>query len=158
MANTVLESIVELLTREGARYEVIRHEPASTSEESARARGTEVRAGAKALLMKAGTKYAVFVISAACKADSQAIKERLGVKKLRFASTEELRELTGLEPGSLPPFGRPVLPFDIYLDPALLAMKNIAFNAGRRDVSILMNADDYVKVVRATIFPFSVRT
>jgi len=49
---------------------------------------------------------------------------------LRFASREELLELTGLVPGSVPPFGRPILPFPLYVDTGIAANDRIAFNAG----------------------------
>jgi hypothetical protein len=48
------------------------------------------------------------VLPANCKADSAAIRNELGVRKTRFANREELWELTGLVPGSVPPFGRPI--------------------------------------------------
>jgi Ala-tRNA(Pro) deacylase len=100
---------------------------------------------------------AEFVISAAHKVDSQAIKDQLQIKKLRFATADELSNLTGLESGAVPPFGRPLLPFDIYLDPALLDNLRIAFNAGRLDVSVLMPAEDYLRVARPTIFLFALQ-
>jgi len=52
------------------------------------------------------------------------------VKKIRFASTEELLQLTGLVPGSIPPFGYPLLPFELFVDASILANEKIAFNAG----------------------------
>jgi hypothetical protein len=58
----------------------------------------------------------MLVLRAAKHLDSGAIKERFGAKKTRFATPEELRELPGLVPGSVPPFGRPILPFDLYAD------------------------------------------
>ena len=38
---------------------------------------------------------------------------------MRFADAAELLELTGLVPGSVPPFGPPVLPLELWADPAL---------------------------------------
>ena len=83
--NPKLSLILELLDCEGISYRRISHEPTRTSEDSARARGEALETGGKALLLKAGECFFVFVLSAALKLDSQAVKKHLGVKSLRFA-------------------------------------------------------------------------
>jgi Ala-tRNA(Pro) deacylase len=49
-----------------------------------------VRIGGKALVVKVGEDFRLFVLSAARKLDSLAIKQHFAEKKLRFASPEEL--------------------------------------------------------------------
>jgi len=112
----ILHRIRETLNAAGIEYRELHHEPTRTSEDSARVRGEDIRIGGKALLMKVGGDYKLFVLSAALRVDSQAIRKFLDTRKTRFASPEELHELTGLVPGSVPPFGRPILPFDLYVD------------------------------------------
>jgi Ala-tRNA(Pro) deacylase len=136
-------------------YREVHHEPTLTSEDSARARGEDLRIGGKALLIKTGDVFRLFVLSASRKLDSAAVKTRFGAKKLRFASADELRELTGLTPGSVPPFGPPILPFELYVDESILANQKIAFNAGSLTDSIVMNVDDYRKAAQPEIFAFS---
>jgi len=63
--------------------------------------------------------------------------------------------MTGLVPGSIPPFGRPILPFDLFADRSILANDKIAFNAGSLRDSIVMNVEDYVRVAKPEIFAFS---
>jgi Ala-tRNA(Pro) deacylase len=70
-------------------------------------------------------------------------------------SADELTDLTGLESGAVPPLGRPILPFDLYLDPAILDNQRIAFNADGRDASVIMPTEDYLRVARPTIFRFA---
>ena len=111
MADDVLTRLRSWLTAEQVVFREVHHEPTYTSEESARARGEELRVGGKALLMRAGEQFALFVLPADRKADSGAIRRELQSGKLRFASREELFELTGLVPGSVPPFGEPILRF-----------------------------------------------
>lgn len=153
----VLQSIREMLSRAGIPFREIQHEPTYTSEDSARARGESMRIGGKALLMRADEETLVFVLPADRKADSGAIRKELGIRKLRFASREELLELTGLVPGSLPPFGKPVFPFPLYVDDAIRENEKIAFNAGSLTDSIVMSVDDYFRVaVPDKVFPFSV--
>lgn len=152
----VLDSIRQLLDAAGIERREVHHPPTRTSEDSARERGEELRLGGKALLMKCGGEFRLFVLPADCRADSGAIRQHLGIGKLRFATAEELRELTGLVPGSVPPFGRPVLPFDLYLDETLCNNTRIAFNAGSLTDSMILAMDDYLQVARpAGVFAFA---
>ncbi len=154
--NPKLSLIIELLDGEGISYRRISHEPTRTSEDSARARGEALETGGKALLLKAGEDFSVFVLSAALKLDSQAVKKRLGVKSLRFATADELMDLTGLVPGSVPPFGEPVLPFPLFVDVSIEANDRIAFNAGSLTDSVVLSTVDYLRVAGGEIFRFSV--
>jgi prolyl-tRNA editing enzyme YbaK/EbsC (Cys-tRNA(Pro) deacylase) len=151
----VLGSIRELLVREGADFREVRHPPTRTSEESARARGEPLAIGGKALLMKLADQHALFVISAARRVDSAAIRRELGVSRLRFVSAEELHHLTGLVPGSVPPFGEPILPFPLYADSSVFANDRIAFNAGTLTDSIVMSVSDWERIARPHRLAFS---
>ena len=56
----------------------------------------------------------------------------------------------------MPPFGEPVLPLPLHVDPRLLDNERIAFTAGRRDLSILLAPSDYLAVARPEVFRFAV--
>jgi prolyl-tRNA editing enzyme YbaK/EbsC (Cys-tRNA(Pro) deacylase) len=153
----ILKTLRDWLTSENVTFREVHHEPTATSEESARARGEELRVGGKALVMRADDSFALFVLPADRKADSGAIRRELKIGKLRFASREELMELTGLVPGSVPPFGPPVLPFPLYVDSAIQGNDRIAFNAGSLTDSMILAMADYLRVARPEkIFSFSV--
>ncbi|GJQ27455.1 MAG: hypothetical protein HBSAPP02_24870 [Phycisphaerae bacterium] len=154
MADAVYDSIVAMLNAAGVPYRAVHHEPTYTSEESARARGEDVRLGGKALLVKAGDVFRLFVLSAALKLDADALKRRFGVRKTRFATAEELKELTGLVPGSVPPFGRPILPFDLFIDESITRNEKIAFNAGSLTDSLILATADYLRVAGGEVFAF----
>ncbi len=157
MIASVFDAIGHLLDHEGVVYRTVQHEPTYTSEESARARGEDVRIGGKALLVKTGDVFRLFVLSAALKLDSDALRVKFGVKKSRFATREELAELTGLVPGSVPPFGSPILPFELFVDESIRANDKIAFNAGSLTDSVILGTTDYLRVARpAEIFRFSI--
>ncbi len=155
MDNPVLLAIRDLLRREGIPFREVQHAPTFTSEESAKARGEDVRIGGKALLMKTDQTFRLFVLSAALKVDSAAIKRHFQVKKLRFASADELRDLTGLVPGAVPPFGAPILPFELFADPSVFENDQIAFNAGSLTDSIILATADYRRLAKPTVFPFA---
>jgi prolyl-tRNA editing enzyme YbaK/EbsC (Cys-tRNA(Pro) deacylase) len=144
------------LTEHGAEYRLLHHEPTHTSEESARARGEDVRIGGKALLMKLEEEYRLVVVSAALKVDSHAVRALYNVRRLRFATKEELADLTGLVPGSVPPFGHPVLPFPLTIDTSIRDNDRIAFNAGTLTDSIIMSTDDYIRIAGGEVRPCAV--
>jgi len=155
---TILQAIRDLLKQEGITYWELQHPPTFTSEEAARARGEDLRIGGKALLIKVGDAFRLFVLSAALKVDSQAIRRHFQARKIRFATAAELQELTGLVPGSVPPFGKPILPFDLCVDPSILANQKIAFNAGSLETSIIMGVEDYIKISKPVTFSFALNT
>ncbi|MCW8926211.1 MAG: hypothetical protein OQJ84_08145, partial [Xanthomonadales bacterium] len=84
------------------------------------------------------------------------IRRHLGVKRTRFATREELQEMTGLVPGCVPPFGEPILPFELYADEAVgVAIDRVAFNAGSLTHSIIMSATDWERIAQPDRFSFS---
>lgn len=145
----VLDAIRHWLNAAGVPFAEQEHQPTHTSAESAQARGDALAIGAKALVVKADERYCLLVLPANRKLDSPAVKRLLGVKKLRFAERAELEELTGLAPGSVPPFGPPILSLELIADPALLENPQIAFNAGSLTTSMRMASADYQRVAAA---------
>ncbi len=155
MSEQVLQSIREMLDERDIEYREVHHEPTFTSEQSAAARGESIRIGGKALLLKVGDEFKLFVLSAVLKLDSKAVRKHLGVRTSRFANKEELAELTGLVPGSVPPFGEPILPFKLYVDESIVRNERIAFNAGSLTDSIILSTEDYVALAQPEIFCFA---
>jgi len=66
-----------------------------------------------------------------------------------------LLELTGLPPGAVPPFGQPILPFELYVDESIRENAVIAFNAGELTTSLILSVEDYLRLAQPTIFRFS---
>ncbi len=144
----VFESIRALLDEHGVVYRHVHHEPTPTSADAARARGEPLAVGGKALVIRAGDAAHLFVLSAARRLDSAAVRRVLGVKRARFATADELLALTGLVPGSVPPFGAPILPLPLFVDRSVLDNDRIAFNAASLTDSIVMPVTEYRRVAR----------
>lgn len=151
----MLEEIKKLLENNKIEFKEIHHEPTRTSEESAIARGEDIKIGGKALVLKIDNSFKILVLSAAKKLDSNLAKKYFNAKKVRFADQNELMNLTGLVPGSVPPFGMPIINLELYLDESIIENKKIAFNAGSLTDSIIMNTQDYIKISKPIIFQFS---
>jgi prolyl-tRNA editing enzyme YbaK/EbsC (Cys-tRNA(Pro) deacylase) len=156
MPDDVLRRIRDALAVAGVNFQEISHLPTHTSEESARVRGESLAVGAKALLLKTDDKFRLFVLPADRQLDTKRIKQELKIKSTRFATAEELRELAALVPGSVPPFGEPILPFELYGDTAIGTTEDkVAFNAGSLSHSIVMKASDWNIVANPVQFSFS---
>ena len=145
MAASVFERLEAWLRQQGVAFTVLRHEPVYTSEQAATVRGTSLASGAKALVLKAGDNFLMAVLPADRKLDSKKARDALRVKSLRFASKEEVEQLTGLQPGSIPPFGS-LFELKTYCEPDLANNVSINFNAGDHAISVQMMYADYVRV------------
>lgn len=155
MSGAALGKIINLLNSQSIEFKELHHEPTRTSEESAKARGEELSVGGKGLVLKVDESFKLFVLSASRRIDSGAIKKHFHAKGIRFASADELMQLTGLAPGSVPPFGKPILDLELYVDNSIVKNHRIAFNAGSLTDSIIMTVADYLQVAQPQIFDFS---
>src|SRR5262249_35256691 len=154
MTPTVFDRLSARLQEAGIAFTVLRHQAAFTSEEAAAVRGTPLSSGAKALVVKASDDFVLLVLPADRKLDSKKARAGLGVKSLRFASREEVEQLTGLQPGSIPPFGS-LFGLQTYCDPALAENASINFNAGDHAISVQMAYADYEATEKPTLRPLT---
>ena len=151
----VLDRILALLSADGCPFEVLEHDSVSTAREAAAARATHLTEGAKAILLKYDTAFGIFVLSAELQIRSARIRRGLKVKRTRFASQQELHEMTGLLPGAVPPFGEPILPLPLFADPSIDRHESMVFTAGSRTTSIRMATADYLRIAGPRRVPFA---
>src|SRR3954451_7584683 len=147
MSATVFDRLQQFLDGKAIKYDVLRHAPVFTSEEAAAIRGTPLASGAKALICKADERFVMIVLPADRKLASKEVRKAAGIKSLRFASREEVEQLTGLAPGSIPPFGS-LFNLPTWCDQRLSEQPQINFNAGDHAISISMAHADYVAAER----------
>lgn len=152
----VVSQILNLLQKKNLWHETFEHTPVRTSEEAAKIRvGYTLTQGTKALIVrvKAGGKkfFVMLVIPGDKKFNSDKVKVLLHSKDIRFATEEEVINITdGVLPGGVPPFGN-LFNIPVYLDPTVLENEKIIFNAGDRSFSIAMKSKDYLIMVNPTI-------
>lgn len=88
---------------------LIRHPPVRTSVEASNQRQVPLHSGAKAMLVcqKNTGQFALIVLPAHLSCNNKKIAATLGfpASKLRMATEEEVRAITGCIPGAVPPFG-----------------------------------------------------
>ncbi len=152
--DTVLERLIARLTQEEVPYQRMEHEAVLTSADAARVRGTTLQSGAKALICKTDERFVMFVMGADRKLANKLVRAALGTKQLRFANPEEVLELTGLRPGSIPPFGS-LFGLPTYCDEQLAAEPRINFNAGDHCVSLSLAFADFCRAERPEMGRFA---
>ena len=154
MTDTVFERLSRLLADHNVDFDVLHHEPVNTSAEAARVRGTSMASGAKALICKADGNFVMIVLPANLRLASKQIRRQQSVRSLRFASREEVEQMTGLTPGSIPPFGS-LFHLPTWCDDQLSKQPRINFNAGDHSISISMSYADFATVEQPRLGAFA---
>ena len=149
-----------LLDAEACWYETFEHEPVRTSEEAAATRpGYGLRHGAKAIILRVKRSkrdkfFVMLVFPADRRFDAKAVKDYFAARDIRFASADEVAELTGgVQPGGVPPFGN-LFDLPLFATPQLFEVERIVFNAGDRRYSLAMRSADYRQLARPEVFSF----
>lgn len=142
---SVLQHLLEKLQANGVDFERLDHAPVFTSEEAAEIRGTTLASGAKALICKADGSFVMIVMPANLRLASKRVRKSESVRSLRFASRDEVSDLTGLQPGSIPPFGS-LFGIPTWCDSRLQEQTTINFNAGDHAVSLSIPFAEYQRV------------
>ena len=145
---TTYNKLKNLFDTNNIKYNHMEHLPAKTSEEVAKIRGTPLETGAKAMIIKIDDGFVEVVIPADKKFHSRPAKKLLKTDCLRFATKEELSNLTHCIQGAVPPFGS-IFGLKTYCDEGIFNNKNydfISFNGGLRTKSFQIKKDDYMNL------------
>jgi Ala-tRNA(Pro) deacylase len=148
---SIFDQLCSLLNAAGAKFRILEHPHEGRSDAIAAIRGTAPEQGAKAMLciFKDANETAVLaVIPGTLKLDFKKVGAVMGRKKATLAPPELAAQWTHCVMGAVPPFvfGDKI---KLIVDPALIEKnQEIAFNAGRLDRSIVLNAEDYVRIAR----------
>lgn len=152
----IAQQIIDEIKKVDGWYEVFEHEPVRTSEDAFKVRSGYTRLqGTKALIVRAkikgeGRRFVMLVMPGDRRFDSKKAKTMLNAADLRFASEEEVEDITdGIKPGGVPPFGN-LFGLEVFADGNIFDDEKIIFNAGR-NYSIAMHSADYRKIVDPSV-------
>jgi Ala-tRNA(Pro) deacylase len=139
----------------GARYRLIDHAPEGRTELVSALRGHDVAQAAKCLVVmvkigKKRTRYVLAVVPGNARLDLTAVKELMGGTYVGFAATQKAEALSGSVSGTVLPVSyHPQL--ELIVDPALLALPELFFNAARLDRSLALATQDYLRVAKPRV-------
>lgn len=156
-----VQKIIDLLENHNCHYKTFEHKAVRTSEEAALVRPEySLAQGAKALIVRIKIKglsgetakrFVQIVVPGDAKFDPKKARHALQAKDIRFASPDEVSEITdGVKPGGVPPFGV-LWSLPVYVEETLLDNNELIFNAGDRRFSIAIKTADYLKVVKPEV-------
>jgi len=149
----VTTAIRELLRARGAVWQEMQHAPAVTSEAAAAARSMNVALGCKSIVtLTGGTEgeLHVFVVPGFATIDWARARIAADRRRLRLAPPETMVDLLALRPGTIPPFGRPILNATLIADvslsqPRMNAPDIVAFAAGSAELSFVMERNAWMQ-------------
>ena len=149
------ERLLADLDSNGARYRLIDHPPEGRTDVVSALRGNDVAHAAKCLVVmvkigKKQTRYVLAVVPGDARLDLTAVKQLIGGSYVAFAGTEKAEELAGSVSGTVLPISYdPRL--ELVVDPTLLAVPELFFNAARLDRSMALSTEDYLRVAQPRI-------
>jgi len=82
------------------------------------------------------------------------LRRHLGVSRLTTAMPEEVRRVTGYEPGAVSPIGL-ASPLRILVDRGLVAHDVVSIGAGIRNAGVILGREDLMRVLQAEIGDFT---
>lgn len=101
-----MESIRSLLQENNIQFEFIQHDiPIRTAQDGARYFGIDIGQTAPTLILKTDKGYYAVAISGNRNVDFDNIASLLGCKKVKLASSKEVKDITGYNVGSIPLIG-----------------------------------------------------
>ena len=145
--------VLQLLDRSGIAYELYEHEAVFTVEQAHAAGIPHPELGAKNLFLRDDKHRAYYLV---CLPDKKSVslrevQERLGSRRLSFASEKDLGEMLGLVPGSVTPLGvlndaeRRV---EVVIDRELVDAGRVTVHPCDNTATILLATTDLIALLR----------
>ncbi|HEX6581097.1 MAG TPA: YbaK/EbsC family protein [Actinomycetota bacterium] len=147
--------VTEYLEARGIPYEVIHHDPSTTSLEEARSLHMDADHVLKAVLIDTRGRHAVAVIPASRRLDMYLVRGALDDQAARLATEDELQgDFPSIELGATPVVGL-LLDAETLVDPSLVACDTVVFAAGTRTESVRVRTRDLFRDEHAAFVPLA---
>ncbi len=146
----IYENILRILRELNISYEQIDHPPVRTCENSMKYRkehGWE-GVGSKNIIFHAKERFYLVVTTSEKEVKARRFKKEFGTKNIRFATPEEVKEVTGCEIGAIPPFGYKNKDLPIYVDEEIFGNEYFMFNPAIHTKSIRIRSEDLLRIYK----------
>ncbi len=143
----------------GIAYRILPHgEAVYTVEAAARERGVPAEEMVKCiLLVDAGRRYVMACLPGNARVDVRAVREALPeYQRLRFASADEIAQVTGYVQGAVAPVDLPET-VPVIVDPAVTRCARVKISSGDPLAGLELDAQDLVRAARGRTWPIAER-
>ena len=147
----VFDELKEYFQAHSVAYREITHAAGASAEDYHNAVGCRYEQQAKCLLIKVygdNERFIVFTLPGNKRADLEKIQDIFKAKRVRMATRDELKTVTGCNFGELPPVGK-MFNLQLAMDNDFLREKEIYLGAGKIDVSFVVNPGDIQRMEEA---------
>ncbi|OGG00743.1 hypothetical protein A3D78_01925 [Candidatus Gottesmanbacteria bacterium RIFCSPHIGHO2_02_FULL_39_14] len=155
MAETTYQKLKQFYIDNQVTFREIEHAPGASAEEYHKALGCKYEQQLKCLLIKVyeqGKEYfAMVTIPAQKRADFEKLKQIFKAKRIRGATLDELRHITGCEYGEVPAAGK-IFNIPLLLDNDFLNEQEVYMNAGIVTKSFVVNPQDLKRTEEPLMF------
>lgn len=143
----VEENVFAILKENNIAYNLLEHEPVYTCEAAAALACHSLDSGIKSIIMmmKPSREFFLLCLPGSKRVDSKKVLKATGAKKIRFATPDEVKVLTGLDIGCCCPFGYEK-DFKKYYDKELFMQDYLFFNPGSHRRTIKIKSSDLKKI------------
>jgi Cys-tRNA(Pro) deacylase len=125
----------------------IHEQPLRSLEQAAEERGLQPGQIIRSLLFRLeGGSFVLVLAPGPGKISWPSLRRHLGVTRLTTATPDEVRRVTGYEPGAVSPFGLPS-PLRILADQGILTHDVISIGAGIRNAGIILRREDLLRAL-----------
>ena len=152
---SVSMKLKDLLDKNKVKYTSMAHQRVITAQEVAQAEHIPGRELAKTVVVRKGKEFFLFVLPAPKQVDFSQLRKLFNSHDIGLATEAEFKGLfPDSELGAMPPFGI-LYGIKTYVDELLKKEKEIAFNAGTHTDTILMQREDFEKIVKPEYVSFA---
>lgn len=136
-------TVTQALDAAGIPYTLHLHDrPVRSLEQAADERGLSPEQIVRSLLFRLeGHHYLLALIPGPSQVDWSKLRHYLGVSRVTTADADEVRSVTGYEPGAVSPFGLPAK-LRILADPCLRLQDVVSLGAGIRNAGVILKRRD----------------
>lgn len=141
---------IDAVVASGVEHRLVHYGVVRGAEEAAKARGVDLSALAKTLVVRVEEgSYLLVCVPGPARLDYGALRSLLGVRRLTMPDPDEAKEATGYARGTITPFGAGEWP--VIVDESLAGLDEVSMGAGVAEWAIHLSGADLVAVTGATV-------
>ena len=146
-----VDKVKRYLAEQGIEIDVVTFETSTrTAEMAAEALNTELGNSVKSLLLLADRKPVLVLCPGSKRVDTGKVARKMGVRKVKMADANTVKELTGYAVGGIPPVAHKQA-LSILIDRSFLNREAIYAGAGAANAMFRISASELIRVTHGEV-------